>query len=124
MRARQTSSAPSRFVFVDQGIGLKNQKIAFKITNLTNWIGFGIGLRTNLSKIQYAFNCNDLIMKIIQPNMEVICFLQTLSSGLIAILQITFKIQVLLFRRMILLRSRYSLISCCLRIVKLQRLTS
>ena len=91
-------------MFVEEGIGIKNQKISFKIINLTNWIGFGVGLRTQLSKIQYAFNCNDMFMKIIQQSMGVICFLQTLSSGRIVTRRTTFKIQVLLLLRTIQLR--------------------
>jgi len=42
---------------VNEGVGLKDQKIAFKVTKLVNWVGFGIGIRSTLAKCNYNFNC-------------------------------------------------------------------
>jgi hypothetical protein len=42
---------------VNEGTGLKEQKITFKVTKLVNWVGFGIGIRHVLAKCNYNFNC-------------------------------------------------------------------
>jgi len=42
---------------INEGVGLKEQNISFKIVKLVNWVGFGIGIRNLLAKCNYNFNC-------------------------------------------------------------------
>ena len=71
-RAKQNTNSETRFVMVDQNMGKKEQKIAFKFIELKNWVGIGIGLRNTLKNAKYHFNCNFKSIKIIIQNMEVI----------------------------------------------------
>jgi len=58
-RARQSSTSATRFVLVDQNVGVKNQRISFKIVGLKNWVGIGIGLKNTLKNANYHFNYNN-----------------------------------------------------------------
>lgn len=45
MVAKQTSGSPERYATVNEGLGLKEQKITFRIVKLVHWIGLGICIR-------------------------------------------------------------------------------
>ena len=57
LQAKQTKSGEGRFIFVQKGFGQKNIKITFKITQLKNWVGLGIGLREKIKALNYRFEC-------------------------------------------------------------------
>ena len=55
--ATQSQTQSGRFVLVEEGIGLKNRKIKFKVNQLKNWIGVGVCLKNKISSINYQFKC-------------------------------------------------------------------
>jgi len=61
MVARQSETASSRFAIIEEGMGVKNRSITFKIVNLKNWIGVGIALRDKIASVDYAFKCNKIV---------------------------------------------------------------
>lgn len=59
MVARQSETASTRFGIIEEGMGIKNRSITFKILNLKNWIGVGVALRDKISAVDYAFKCKE-----------------------------------------------------------------
>lgn len=55
LEAKQTKSGEGRFVFVNKGLGVINQSIVFKITNLKNWIGVGIANQQQMKALGFKF---------------------------------------------------------------------
>lgn len=55
--ARQTKTGQGRFVFTNMQIISLNQKIFFKIKQLKNWIGLGVGIREKLKFLNFRFEC-------------------------------------------------------------------
>lgn len=61
--AKQTKTGQGRFVFTNMQIISPNQKIFFKIKQLKNWIGLGVGIREKLKFLNFRFECKiDLIL--------------------------------------------------------------
>jgi hypothetical protein len=55
--AKQTMSGGGRFVLVNEGIGDERQKVAFKVTELKNWVGLGVALKEKIKALDFKFEC-------------------------------------------------------------------
>ena len=62
IEARQSETASSRFAIIENGMGIKNRSISFKVVTLKNWIGVGVTLRDKIASVDYAFKCKDEVM--------------------------------------------------------------
>lgn len=60
--ATQTHTQSGRFVLIEEGMGIQNRKIKFKVTNLKNWIGVGVCLKNKIAAVNYQFKCMPFTM--------------------------------------------------------------
>lgn len=97
--AKQSSTATSRFVLVEKGMGLKEKKISFKVNNLANWVGIGVCMKNKITAIDYAFKCMFSLTKINSWDTEAIFYRIMDILGLIVLLKTIF-IPVCLLLRM------------------------
>ena len=44
-------------MLVNEGIGDERQKVAFKVTELKNWIGLGVALKEKIKALDFKFEC-------------------------------------------------------------------
>ena len=58
--ATQTHTQSGRFALIEEGMGVQNRKIKFKVTHLKNWIGVGVCLKSKIQAVNYQFKCNNL----------------------------------------------------------------
>lgn len=53
--ATQTHTQSGRFVVIEEGMGVQNRKIKFKVNQLKNWIGVGVCLKNKIVAASYQF---------------------------------------------------------------------
>jgi hypothetical protein len=51
--ATQSQTQSGRFVIIEEGMGLANRKIKFKIAALKNWVGLGVCLKDKIVSTKY-----------------------------------------------------------------------
>lgn len=44
-------------MLIEEGMGVKERRIVFKVAALKNWVGVGVCLRDRIAGASYAFKC-------------------------------------------------------------------
>jgi hypothetical protein len=55
--ATQSQTQSSRFVLIEEGMGVKSRRIKFRVTSLKNWIGVGVCMKNRIALVNYQFKC-------------------------------------------------------------------
>lgn len=79
--ATQTHTQSGRFVVIEEGMGVQNRKIKFKVNQLKNWIGVGVCLKNKIVAASYQFKCTCITTQIKYWGMEVTCCPTTATPG-------------------------------------------